>query len=378
MIADSRRGVADGRAARSTASSPAPTGSPRTATPRTRSARTRSPCSRAHHGIPLYVVAPTSTVDLATPTGAEIPIEERAGDEVTARFAARNPAFDVTPAGADRGDRHRARRPPRAVRASRSRRSSLMKALILAAGYATRLRPLTDSIPKQLLPVGGRPMLDWILDQLRDDRRRRDPPRHERALRRRLRALGRGQGRHGPQRRDDVERGPPRRDRRHPLRRDEPGSTTTCSSSPATTSSTTRSRDYVRLARQAQRQLRRRATTSATGSSARSTASSTSTSTIGRRLRREARAAPTTTLAATATYLYARDHARLVERRISTRATRPTSPATSSRGSTRACPSTRTASEGEWFDIGDHGQLLEADNRSAGGRAAEREAYAVD
>ncbi len=52
----------------------------------------------AHHGIPLYVVAPTSTVDLATPTGAEIPIEERSGDEVTPRFAARNPAFDVTPA----------------------------------------------------------------------------------------------------------------------------------------------------------------------------------------------------------------------------------------------------------------------------------------
>ena len=31
----------------------------------------------AHHGMPLYVVAPTSTIDLATPTGAEIPIEER-------------------------------------------------------------------------------------------------------------------------------------------------------------------------------------------------------------------------------------------------------------------------------------------------------------
>jgi len=51
-----------------------------------------------HHGIPLYVVAPTSTVDPATPDGAAIPIEERDGAEITARFAARNPAFDVTPA----------------------------------------------------------------------------------------------------------------------------------------------------------------------------------------------------------------------------------------------------------------------------------------
>jgi methylthioribose-1-phosphate isomerase len=50
------------------------------------------------HGIPLYVVAPSSTVDLATASGDGIPIEERAGDEVTSRFAARNPAFDVTPA----------------------------------------------------------------------------------------------------------------------------------------------------------------------------------------------------------------------------------------------------------------------------------------
>jgi len=39
--------------------------------------------------------------------------------------------------------------------------------LILAAGYATRLQPLTDAVPKQLLPVGGRPMVDWILDKVR-------------------------------------------------------------------------------------------------------------------------------------------------------------------------------------------------------------------
>jgi methylthioribose-1-phosphate isomerase len=51
-----------------------------------------------HHGIPLYVVAPSTTVDLTTPDGAAIPIEERDAREVTDRFPARNPAFDVTPA----------------------------------------------------------------------------------------------------------------------------------------------------------------------------------------------------------------------------------------------------------------------------------------
>jgi len=52
----------------------------------------------AHHGIPLYIVAPTSTVDLATATGDDIPIEERDSAEISTRFTARNPAFDVTPA----------------------------------------------------------------------------------------------------------------------------------------------------------------------------------------------------------------------------------------------------------------------------------------
>ena len=52
----------------------------------------------AHHEIPFYVVAPTSTLDRAAATGADIPIEERDPSEVSERFAARNPAFDVTPA----------------------------------------------------------------------------------------------------------------------------------------------------------------------------------------------------------------------------------------------------------------------------------------
>jgi methylthioribose-1-phosphate isomerase len=60
-----------------------------------------------HHHVPMVVAAPTATIDLATATGADIPIEERAPDEVTqvggVRTAPRgtralNRAFDVTPA----------------------------------------------------------------------------------------------------------------------------------------------------------------------------------------------------------------------------------------------------------------------------------------
>jgi methylthioribose-1-phosphate isomerase len=59
------------------------------------------------HAVPFYVVAPLSTLDLACPSGAVIPIEERAAEEVThplgtraapAGVTAFNPAFDVTPA----------------------------------------------------------------------------------------------------------------------------------------------------------------------------------------------------------------------------------------------------------------------------------------
>jgi methylthioribose-1-phosphate isomerase len=59
------------------------------------------------YGIPFYVAAPTSTFDLETLTGDDIPIEERDGEEVVNGFGRRtgpeginvfNPAFDVTDA----------------------------------------------------------------------------------------------------------------------------------------------------------------------------------------------------------------------------------------------------------------------------------------
>ncbi len=43
-----------------------------------------------------------------------------------------------------------------------------MKALILAAGYATRLYPLTISRPKPLLPISGKPLIDYIMDKLEE------------------------------------------------------------------------------------------------------------------------------------------------------------------------------------------------------------------
>jgi methylthioribose-1-phosphate isomerase len=61
----------------------------------------------SHHGVPLYVVAPTSTIDAATASGDLIPVERRDEAEVLtldgaplapAGSRALNPAFDVTPA----------------------------------------------------------------------------------------------------------------------------------------------------------------------------------------------------------------------------------------------------------------------------------------
>jgi len=75
----------------------------------------------AANGIPFYVAAPTTTIDADCPSGADIPIEERSGDEVAYAWGwsdegkftrvrtapqgstARNPAFDVTPASLIKG-----------------------------------------------------------------------------------------------------------------------------------------------------------------------------------------------------------------------------------------------------------------------------------
>lgn len=77
----------------------------------------------AHHGVPFYVVAPMSTVDMSLESGREIPIEERDEDEIrrgmgrqTVPDEARvyNPAFDVTPASLVTGivTEHGLARPP--------------------------------------------------------------------------------------------------------------------------------------------------------------------------------------------------------------------------------------------------------------------------
>jgi len=90
------------------------------------------------HGVPFYVAAPTSTIDLSLPTGAGIPIEERSAVEMTHIAGRRivpegvpvlHPAFDVTPA-------------------------RLVAAIVTEQGVARP--PYDDSLPR-LCAAAGRP-----------------------------------------------------------------------------------------------------------------------------------------------------------------------------------------------------------------------------
>src|SRR5579862_3343934 len=47
-------------------------------------------------------------------------------------------------------------------------RTTIDRAIIPAAGFGTRLRPLTTAIPKEMLPLGRKPVLEYVIEELRD------------------------------------------------------------------------------------------------------------------------------------------------------------------------------------------------------------------
>ena len=103
----------------------------------------------AAHGVPCYVVAPSSTIDHAIASGAEIPIEERAPRRGRAarrtggrarRHAGLEPRLRRHAGGQHHGDRHRGGRPPRALRAEPAGRRHLTAD---ASGTVARQTPVT-------------------------------------------------------------------------------------------------------------------------------------------------------------------------------------------------------------------------------------------
>src|SRR5882672_1422309 len=83
---------------------------------------------------------------------------------------ARSPGRDAADGCADRrpGTATRREQAGAAFRLARPDRSTVMKAMLLAAGPDERMRPLSSETPTSLLPLGGRTLLDHALDRLRD------------------------------------------------------------------------------------------------------------------------------------------------------------------------------------------------------------------
>ena len=93
----------------------------------------------ARHGMPFYVAAPVSTIDLGTPTGEDIPIEERDPAEVGRPAAPRRePGIRRHPAELVAGDRHRGGCARTAVRGVARRRGGGRPWLTRADGRADR------------------------------------------------------------------------------------------------------------------------------------------------------------------------------------------------------------------------------------------------
>ena len=332
----------------------------------------------AHHAVPFYVVAPTSTIDPGAASAAAIPIEERDPGEVSSRFPARNPAFDVTPAeliGAIVTERGVHRAPyAETLAASRSWHEGdhPRRRLRDPAAPADRHHPEAAA--------AGRRAADGRLDRREDPGGRRSPT----CTSSRTRASPRT-SRAGPQApvsrsttTDDDERGPPRRDRRHPLR-----AGARCA---RRRPSRDRRRQPLRLLARGLRRLL----------AGKNGASALAVHDVGDRelakqygivdVDAEGRVIafvekpeqPPSTLAATATYLYSREHARLVATYLAD-GNPPDQPGNFIAWLHTRAPVYAYRFEGGWYDIGDLGQLLEADNRlreSAG--LPPRASYSLD
>ena len=253
-----------------------------------------------------------------------------------------------------------------------------MKAVILAAGYATRLAPLTDAMPKHLLPIGGRPMLDWILDKLRttdvdaihlvtNDRFAADFERW---------AAGKRVEVHNDGTTSNEDRLGAIGDLQ--FVRDRAGLDDDLLVVAGDNLFDYSLRDYVAYWR-----AKRNASCVAVHDVGDlklvrqySVVDVDRTDRIVGFIEKPER--PTTTLAATAAYLFARDHARMVEEYLAG-GHPPDAPGSFVAWLYRRVPVYAYAFGGEWFDIGDHGQLLEADNRLRRRNGLpERDAYTID